>query len=273
MTSNIAEILGLKYEPVAILLTETKPDDAIQFKEGKFNCVMLMLIAAARGKQCIFDRNTFGCPGGGTGLGFGNQYKNFPGGEQGLCYFLSTGINGWGLGRRLAKLAKPLISKDNYESIIFGEGYFRTPELVSKFLECLPIIDIPYKYVLFKPLDQVDFGNEIPATVVFLANMDQLSALVILANYNRGHNENVTIPMAAGCQCIGIYPFREASLGQPRAVIGLADLSARIKLKRHLSDDIITFAVPLNMFQELEANIPGSFLKGNTWNELIKIEA
>jgi len=29
----------------------------------------------AKGRVAVFDRETFGCPGGGTGLGFGDQYR------------------------------------------------------------------------------------------------------------------------------------------------------------------------------------------------------
>jgi len=91
MESAIARALSLKYGPLAILLTNEKPVGARQFKEGKFGCVMAMLAAAVRGNFVVFDRKTFGCPGGGTGLGFGNQYLNFPGGVEGFCYFLSEG--------------------------------------------------------------------------------------------------------------------------------------------------------------------------------------
>jgi hypothetical protein len=35
----------------------------------------------------------------------------------------------------------------------------------------------------------------------------------------------------------------------------------------------MTFAVPFVMFQEMEANVPGSFLERNTWKELMKLRA
>ena len=54
----------------------------MQFSEGRWGCVMWLLVHAARGKPAVADRKTFGCFGGGVGLGFGNQYKNFPGGEE-----------------------------------------------------------------------------------------------------------------------------------------------------------------------------------------------
>jgi uncharacterized protein (DUF169 family) len=272
MKSVIAEALGLKYEPVAILLTNEKPANAVQFKEGKFSCVMFMLAAAVRGRQVVFDRKTFGCPGGGVGLGFGNQFKNFPGGEEAFCHFLSSGNKDWEPGMQVAETAKPFISDELYDELVYGERYVKTPELVMKFIECLPITDIPFEYVVFKPLGQVDDDREKPATVVFLADTDHLSALVVLANYDRECFESVIIPWAAGCQTIGIYPFNEALREHPRAVVGLTDISARVQIKRQLKDDVMSFAVPLAMFQEMEANVPGSFLERHTWKELMKLK-
>ncbi|ROR03442.1 DUF169 domain-containing protein [Desulfosoma caldarium] len=88
MRSRIEEALVLKYPPVAVLHTDEKPDRALQFKDGRWGSVVALLMGAARGRPAAFDRKTFGCPGGGTGLGFGNRYVDFPGGIE---YFLSTG--------------------------------------------------------------------------------------------------------------------------------------------------------------------------------------
>jgi hypothetical protein len=58
--------------------------------------------------------------------------------------------------------------------------------------------------------DTVDTKKEKPQTIIFFVNPDHLSALTVLTNYGRGDSENVIIPYAAGCQTIGIYPYREA---------------------------------------------------------------
>ncbi len=106
--------------------------------------------------------------------------------------------------------------------------------------------------------------------IVFFADPDQLSALVVLANYGRGDNENVIMPYAAGCQTIGIYPYREAEKERPRAVVGLTDLSARVYIQKQLGDNLMSFAMPFMLFQEMEANVTGSFLERHTWQELLK---
>jgi len=273
LKSLIAEKLGLKFEPVAIIFSHEKPAGARQFKEGKWGCVMFLLAAAARGRTAVFDRKTYGCQGGGVGLGFGNQYKVFPGGEDGFCYFLSVGNDQWEQGRQMAEQVKPFLRPEAYDDFVHGERYLKSPELVRKFIEGLPLVDIPYEYVVFQPLKEVDPARTKPEVIVFLGDMDQVSALTVLANYDREGNENVIHPYAAGCQNIGIYPYREAKSARPRAVLGMNDLSARVALKRLLKDDLMSFAVPFSLFQEMEANVPGSFLERNTWKELMELKA
>ncbi len=205
------------------------------------------------------------------GLGFGNQYLNFPGGEEGFCYFLSSGNVGRPGGAELAEQIKPFMTKESHDNFLHGERYIKSPELVDKFLEALPMTDIPETYVVFKPLADVDPRKEKPQSVIFFANPDQLSALIVLANFGRGDNENVIIPYAAGCQTIGIYPYREAQSAKPRAVVGLTDLSARVYVRKQLGDPhLMTFAAPFALFEEMEQNVPGSFLERHAWQSLLK---
>jgi hypothetical protein len=77
MQSQLADALGLKHPPIAILLTDTRPEGAIQFKPGRMGCVAAMLLTAAGGRPVCFDVQTFGCPGGGAGLGFGDCYARW----------------------------------------------------------------------------------------------------------------------------------------------------------------------------------------------------
>jgi len=90
MKSKIAEALRLIHPPFAIIWTDEKPRPAQEFKPGKWGCVMWMLASVVRGKTAVFSRETFGCWGGGIGLGFGDQYLNFPGGPECFYYFLSV---------------------------------------------------------------------------------------------------------------------------------------------------------------------------------------
>ncbi|OAT80703.1 DUF169 domain-containing protein [Desulfotomaculum copahuensis] len=255
MQSKIAAAINLRYPPVAIILTDEKPAGALQFKEGRWGCVAAMFTAAAKGRTAVFDRRTFGCLGGGTGLGFGNQYVNFPGGIE---YYISTGNKEFAAspaGRNM-RTSTPLAE---------GEGYYKSPAIAKKFVDALPMTDVPSTYVVFKPLDQMTETEE-PAVVVFLANADQLSALAVLANYDRGASETVLAPFGAGCHTLFIIPYAEAQKEQPRAIIGLTDISAR----KHVDKDLLSFAVPYKMFRQMEDNVEGSFLQRETWLNVLK---
>lgn len=269
MESKIAKAMHFKYHPVALIWSDEKPEGAMQFSERKWGCVMWLVASAARGKTAVCDIKTFGCFGGGVGLGFGNQYKNFPGGEEGFCHFLSSGNAAREGGMALAEEIKPFMTDEAYDHFLHGERYMKAPRQVSGFVQLLPMTEIPTPYVVFKPLGSVDLSYEKPQTVIFFADPDQLSALVILANYGREDNENVIIPYAAGCQTIGIYPYREAKSKHPKAVVGLTDISARIYIRRQLGANLMTFSTPLTFFEEMEGNVEGSFLERHTWQSLI----
>ncbi|MFA5516010.1 MAG: DUF169 domain-containing protein [Desulfuromonadales bacterium] len=272
MTSRIAEAIGMKHQPVALLWSEHRPEQAMQFDKGKWGCVLWLAASAAKGKAAVCDRQTFGCFGGGVGMGFGECYKNFPGGEESFCRFLTTGNAASAEGRQIAEGMRPFARPEFIEHFLHGERYLQSPEKAHRFIDALPITDIPAPYVVFKPLADIDPAAEEPQTVVLFVDPDQLSALVVLANYGRGDNENVTIPWAAGCQTIGIYPYREALADKPRAVVGLTDLSARLYIRRQLGGGLMSFAAPWKLFQEMETNVEGSFLQGPAWRELMAPE-
>lgn len=270
MENKIANAISLKYQPVALIWSDQKPAEAMQFQQGKWGCIMWLAASAAKGKVAACDRKTFGCFGGGVGMGFGDQYVNFPGGKDCFCHFLSAGNAQWEKGRQAAEKVKSFLRKEAYDNFVSGERYIKTPERVHQFIENLPITDIPAEYVIFKPLADVDPEQETPEVIVFFVDPDQLSALVVLANYDRSDNQNVIMPYAAGCQTIGIYPYQEAKAEKQRAVVGLTDLSARVSIRKLLADHLMTFAVTLAMFEEMEQNVDASFLERHTWQTLLK---
>jgi uncharacterized protein (DUF169 family) len=270
MESKLKGVLRLETEPVAVLFADEKPAGASQFLPGKSSCVMFMLTSAAGGKTVAFDRTSYGCPGGGVGLGFGNVYANgFPGGMPGFCGFLSNGNEGNPAGKAIGAGMKAAGAPERFvDHFLHGERFKKSPELVEKFVEALPITDIPAKYVVMKPLSQVTEEEE-PVSITYLVNPDQLSALVILANYDRPGLENVAVPYVAACQVVGLLSFKEAKSDNPRCLIGLTDISARRYLKKQGASEKLTFTIPFQRLQEMESNIAGSFLEGHTWSDVI----
>ena len=238
MESRIAGELKLRYQPVAVIFADSMPEGALQFSEGRWGCVVAMMSAAVKGKTAVFDRNTAGCMGGKVGLCFGNTYSSVPGGIEN---FLSAG-----------------------SATREGEGYKKTPELARSYADQLPFTDIPEKYVVFKPLSAVEPAREPPRVIVFYVNPDQLSALVVLANYGRPGADNVVIPFSAGCHTVCLLPYQEGEREQPRAVVGLTDVTAR----PYIDADLLSFSVPWGMFLEMEGNVAGSFLEKPAWRKV-----
>lgn len=248
MESKISKAINLKNSPVAVILTNEKPESGMQFKEGTWGCVASMMVASAsKDKIAFFDRKTYGCMGGGTGLGFGDCYKDFP-----INYFLSTGIKDFQTNVRTRT------------SLEEGEAYIKTPELANIFVNTLPMRDVATEYIVFKPLSEIT-ENEKPEMVIFIVNPDRLSALIVLANYGRESNESVMAPFGAGCQTI-IHGYSENEKENPRAIIGFFDITAR----KFIDKNLLSFSVPFKMFEEMESNVEGSFLEREQWLELNK---
>lgn len=270
MDSPIKQALDLTTEPVAIVWTDEKPEGAAEFGAGTWGCVMAMFGAVAvKGKTALFSRETFGCVGGGYGLGFGNTYENFSGGLEGFCRFLSSGNEEWETGRAIGEKMKAGGARPEFvRHFLHGERYKKDPDTVRQYLAALPPMEVPTRYVVFMPLSQVSPGMPAPVAVSLLVKPHQLAALVVLVNYDRPGLENAAIPFVAGCQAIGLLSYREAEREQPRGIVGQMDLSARKYLAAQAGADAFTFTVPFARYREMEANVEGSFLEADTWRSL-----
>jgi uncharacterized protein (DUF169 family) len=267
MRSNIAQALSLRFPPLAIFCAQEPPAEA---KDLKPLCSMLLVSEAAKGKTVTITPGSCGCPGAGEGFGLEPSCpEKFPGGRECLLRFLSIGNQDWEHGRAMIqKLTEGGAPKIMIEEFSEGEGFLKTPELVAQWLEELPDLKPEGPYVVIKPLEALTSAEK-PKVVTFLIDADQLSALVVLANFARSGIDNVRIPFAAGCASLALYPFYEAEQANPRAVIGLTDISARFYLRKALGRDILSFTVPWSLFEEMEANVPESFLTRFAWKSMV----
>ena len=75
MESVIVRNLRPEFEPVAVVWSDTIPADAIQYKNGKFGCVLYLFAeASTRGKIAGGSRESIICTGGRAALGFGTDF-------------------------------------------------------------------------------------------------------------------------------------------------------------------------------------------------------
>ncbi|MDR3258155.1 MAG: DUF169 domain-containing protein [Fusobacteriaceae bacterium] len=248
MYNKLAEKLQFIIEPVAIYFTNERPKEALQSKEGVRVCVASMLLAAARGKTIVFDEKTYGCPGGGVGLCFGDAFiKNNHPTEK----LLSTGDEKIAaMGGRLGKIMER------------GERFYASPELVKKWKSELPYTETSKKYVVFKPLREID-ETDPPDLIEIFANPDQISVLVIMSGFYRGTALNVLAPFSAACQSI-LLAYQEMRKEFPKAIMGLFDISVRNMFPKEL----LSFTVPYRMYEELEHSVDESCLTTEAWEQI-----
>lgn len=271
MKSKIAEAIHLETQPVALVWAEKEPEGAIGFKEQNWGCVVSLFAAAAtRGFTGAFDRQTYGCWGGGVGLGFGNQYEQFPGGVDCFCRFLSMGNEDSEEGKPIGEKLKAQGLGPMADDFLKGERYIKSPEDTHRFVDSLPMTDIPAKFVVVSPLDEIDPEKDEIKNVTFFVDPDGFAALVLLASHSRPDAENVIIPWAAGCQVMGIFAYRELERKQPRGLVGMMDIAARKHVRATLGQHALSFTAPWPLYLEMEDNVEGSFLQRSTWRALQK---
>lgn len=238
MESKIASLLKLKNQPVVVYRTKECPENAVQFKEGKWGCVVALLNAAAnKGMTAAFCDKTVVCKGGRAGTGI----EPF---ESGVTeYFLSVG------GKGPKK----------------GEFYRRSPELALDYMESMPEYRTD-NYLVFTPLCNIDSTQkENLDGIIFLVNADQLSGLVTLSNYDRKSLDNSTVTFGSGCAQSILFPFSEENADH-KCYIGLTDPSAR----KCISGDILSFSIPWIRFKEMEELAEESFLTKETWEVIAR---
>ena len=188
-----------------------------------------------KGGALAFSQETFGCPGG-------HQYSGFPLEDNpDFKYFLSCGIPG--------KLE--------------GERYKKTPELAEQYVKDMPVPPAEGKYIVFKRWDKLGEGDE-PQAVVFFAPPDVLSGLFTLANFASVHQQAVIAPFGSGCGSIISYPLAERDRDEPKAVLGMFDVSARPFVKK----GVLSFAAPMRKFAQMIEDMDESFLITGSWEKV-----
>lgn len=204
---------------------------------SEHRCIFADISRVTKGRSLCFDGDSIGCFGGKKYLGY----------AKGLMpdfeYFLSCGIPGK----------------------IEGERYKKSPELVKKYMENIPSFTAPSKYIVFKRWDMLNESDN-PEVVIFLANPDVLSGLFTLANYDSEDFDRVKTPFGAGCATIVLYTFLERQSDNPKAIVGVFDVSAR----PYVPANTLSFSVPMNRFIVMMEHMEESFLTTGSWTKVLK---
>jgi uncharacterized protein (DUF169 family) len=223
--------------PITFYYTDNPVNAVMVQSSSKWNCLICELKKVRAGESLAFNFEALKCGGAKRYLGFTDKMR------PKFEYFLSCGI----------------------ENEMEGERYKRTPELVRELMKNQKKLDINGKYIVFKRWDSLnEYDN--PDVVVFFVTPDILSGLFTLANYDQSEPNSTITPFGAGCGSIVHYPYLEKDSQQPRAVIGMFDVSARPCVPA----EFLTFSVPMIKFTKMIGYMDESFLNTNSWKEVQK---
>lgn len=223
--------------PLTFYYTDEAKNMSVVKPNSVARCVINALVEVRKGQSLCFSAESIGCFGGRKYLGFAETIMSD------FEYFLSCGIPGK----------------------VRGERYKKSPELVKETLKYWPKFQAPHEFIIFKRWDQLEEWDD-PEVIIFFARPDALAGLYTLANFDVADPNAVYAPMGSGCSSIVQNPYLEKGSENPRAVIGMFDVSARPFVPK----DTLTFSVPISKFTRMINNMDESFLITNSWKAVQK---
>ena len=223
--------------PIVFYYADAPGDSTLVESPSGWRCMLADLGRVRRGKSICFNLDSIGCPGGQRYTGFSQEVSDV------FRYFLSDGIEG--------KME--------------GERYKKSPDLVDQYMKDRAPFEAPAAYIVFKRWDELCADDE-PAVVIFFAPPDVLSGLFTLANFDTPHQQAVISPFCSGCGSIIDIPYHEIQSDDPKAVLGMFDVSAR----PYVEPNTLTFAAPFDKFARMGDNMEESFLITKSWSKVKK---
>jgi len=143
------------------------------------------------------------------------------------------------------------------------EGLKASHALMNKWLDYNQPYRQEYPNILIGPLreDQYTYLK----TITFFVNPDQLSALMLGAQYNSAPSDPPPVIAPFGSGCMELVPlFQDFNI--PQAIIGATDIAMR----QYLPPNILALTVTKPMFKQLCALDEQSFLYKPFWKRLRK---
>jgi hypothetical protein len=269
MESAIVNNLRPEFEPVAVVWSNTIPNDALQFKKGKFGCILYLFAEAAiRRKTAGGNRETITCNGGRAALGFGVDFDTSNEILDRYAALFSKGHRS--AGNQKAYQARMEAAPKNWKDLYkYGERRHCNPELAKDWiLHGLPRYDIPYEYALFKPLSLTDSDENIRA-VIFSVTPIELAGLFTLAGSVIKGTDPVQLPQGADCNSITAFAYAQTDNDSPRAVMGMLGVDGREVMHKRFRDDILTLTLPIQLFKRMEGEANDCVFQIPSWKRLV----
>jgi len=270
MESEIVRHLKPEFAPVVVVWSDSIPDDALQFKTSKFGCILYLFAEASRrGRVAGGSRESITCNGGRAALGLG---VDFDASEEQLDRYSAV----------LSKGLRSASDQDAYRTdmeaaprawrsmLEHGERRHRDAKLARDWiLTELPRYEVPYEYVLFKPLDRTDPDENIRA-VIFPVNPVELAGLVTLAGSVMRGTDPVRVPQGPACTSLGAFAYAEGDSPAPRAVLGMTDVDGREAMRKRFREDMLTLTLPTPLFMQMEEEASNCVFQLPSWQALVR---
>ncbi|MCP4746384.1 MAG: DUF169 domain-containing protein [Desulfobacteraceae bacterium] len=191
---------------------------------------------------------------------FFSAYANWQQGESILVSrekFSCMGAGYWICG------AEPMPRDEYVNFLVNKEGLKSSPKIMNRWLDNQKPYKQCHPFIVIGPLkqDQYDYLR----TVTFFVNPDQLSFLMIGAEYHNAtiENQQVFTKFGSGCSMLAAL-FEDLDI--PKAIIGATDIAMR----QYLPHDILAFTVTKPMFHQLCELDENSFICKPFWKRLKK---
>jgi len=255
---------------VAVIWSNTIPDDALQFKKGKFGCILYLFAEAVlRGKIAGGNRETITCNGGRAALGLGFDLDASNEILDHYAAVFSKGLKS--AGNQKAYQARMEAAPKNWRDLYkYGERRHCNAELSKDWiLHGFPRYDIPYEYALFKPLSLTDSDENI-RSVIFSVTPIELAGLVTLAGSVMQGTDPVQVPQGADCCRLTAFAYAQADHDSPRAVLGMLGVDGREVMHKRFRDDILTLTLPIPLFQRMELEANDCVFQIPSWKRLVE---
>ena len=168
MEFNIVKELNGQFDPIVLIKTDEKPEDALAPKAGRGSCVMSLVgQTIAKRKVTAFGRENITCGGVSAGFGWGTGFKT----DEDRAFqatFLSLGTESAkdkeAFLHRLSFMPKP-----TQEMFKKGERIFSDFDTAYENIKNRPLYD-EGEYVVFKPIELLEEG-EVPDSVGLLKHL------------------------------------------------------------------------------------------------------
>lgn len=197
-------------------------------KSGKWACVFMFYKKWLEGHALMIEKENFGCGGAG--------------------YWLCN--------------VETRNRDDFVKFLVDDEGLKSNHDLMNRWLDHKKPYTPKHPYVFIGPVKENQYNYL--KSITFYVNPDQLSLLMLGANYDNGPDDPSAVMAPFGPGCGQMIQFDDLSI--PQAIIGSTDIAMR----QYLPPDLMAFTVTKPLFEKLCKLDEKSFLYKPFWQTLRK---